>query len=205
MQPVTELPVVETAGRGRPRSKEAEAAILEATTQLLEDAGFAELTMEDVAARAGVGKATIYRWWPTKGTLAFDAFLNDFLGRQPLPDSGTLRGDLLRALRGWIRVVNGTATGRTLVGLVSEVQRDPALAEVWRARFIGPVRDQHRIIIERAIDRGEIASATDADVALDLLFGSGYHRLLQSHLPLDDRFARSVVDVIVAGLERSPG
>ena len=201
---MTERPVAASAGRGRPRSKQSEAAILEATTRLLDEAGFAELTIEDVAVQAGVGKATIYRWWPTKGTLAFDAFLSEFLARQPLPDTGSLRGDLLRALRGWIRTVKGTSTGRTLVGLISEVQRDPALADVWRERFIGPVRGQHRIIIQRAIDRGEVPVDADPDIALDLLFGSGYHRLLQSHLPLDDRFARSIVDVIVRGLQQPP-
>ena len=156
--------------------------------------------MEEVAVRAQVSKATIYRRWSTKGTLVFDAFVAHFLARQPLPDTGSLRGDLLAALRSWIRVVKGTVTGRTLVGLIAEVQRDPELAEVWSDRFVRPVRAQHRIMIDRAVERGEIPSDTDADVALDLLFGPAYHRLLQSHLTLSDRFARAVVDTIVKGL-----
>lgn len=188
------------SGRGRPRSKLAEHSILEATTQLLEEKGFKALTIEDVAVRAGVGKATIYRWWQSKGTLAFDAFSAQFLARQPLPDTGTLRGDFLAALRGWIRSVKGTPTGQTLVELIAEVQRDPALAAVWRERFIGPVRDHHRVMIQRAVARGEIAASTNAEVALDLLFGPAYHRLLQTHLPLTDRFARDSVEVVVAGL-----
>ena len=191
---------LEGSGRGRPRSKQAEHSILEATAQLLEERGFKALTIEEVALRAGVGKATIYRWWQSKGTLAFDAFSAQFLARQPLPNTATLRGDFLAALRGWIRSVKGTATGQTLVELIAEVQRDHALAAVWRERFIGPVRDHHRIMVQRAIDRGEIAPSTDAEVALDLLFGPAYHRLLQTHLPLTDRFARDVVDVVVGGL-----
>jgi AcrR family transcriptional regulator len=190
----------DSSGRGRPRSKHAEEAILEATGQLLQEKGFKALTMEDVAVRAGVGKATIYRWWQTKGTLAFDAFFSHFLSSQHLVNTGTLRGDFLGALRAWIRTVKGTPTGRTLVELVGEVQRDPALAVIWRERFIGPLRDHHHVMLERAVARGEIPASTNAEVALDLLFGPAYHRLLQTHLPLTDRFARDVVDVVVAGL-----
>lgn len=191
--------------RGRPRSERAERAILETTSKLLEERGFVDLTIEDVALNAGVGKATIYRRWPTKGILAFDAFQEEFLARQPLPDTGTLRGDLLAALRSWIRTVKDTVTGRALVGLIAEVQRDPALGAVWRDRFVVPVRGQHRILIQRGVDRGEIATGTDPDIALDLLFGAAYHRLLQSHLPLSDRFAQTVVDTIIAGMQAKHG
>jgi AcrR family transcriptional regulator len=191
-------------GRGRPRSDASQRAILDATRRLLEERGFVGLTMEEVALRAGVGKTTIYRRWPTKGTLAFEAFMLEFLAQQPLPDTGNLRDDLLASLRSWIRAVKGTVTGRTLVGLIAEVQRDPELAEVWREKFVAPVRAQHRLMIAKAIDRHEIDATTDVDVTLDLVFGAGYHRLLQSHLPLNDKFARSVVDVIVRGLVTDP-
>jgi predicted nucleotidyltransferase len=134
--------------------------------------------------------------------LVFEAFAADFLNRQPLPDTGTLRGDLLAALRAWIRAVKGTVTGRTLVGLIAEVQRDPELAEIWRERFVGRVRTQHRVMVDRAVERGEASPDTDADILLDLLFGAAYHRLLQSHLVLSDRFAQAVVDTVVAGTER---
>src|SRR6202161_326668 len=107
------------APRGRPRSERSHRAILEAANEILEARGFVDLTMDEVAQRAGVSKATIYRHWPTKGTLVFEAFSADFLARQPLPDSGTLRGDLLSALRTWIRTVKGTVTGRTLVALIA--------------------------------------------------------------------------------------
>jgi AcrR family transcriptional regulator len=167
---------------------------------MLNERGLVDLTMDDVAQRARVSKATIYRRWPTKGTLAFEAFSAGFLARQPLPDTGSLRGDLLAALRSWIRTVKGTVTGRTLVGLIAEVQRDPELAEIWRRRFVTPVRAQHRAMIDRALDRGEISADADPEVVLDLFFGPAYHRLLQSHLPLSDRFAQAVVDTVVAGV-----
>ncbi|HEY1761829.1 MAG TPA: TetR/AcrR family transcriptional regulator [Acidimicrobiales bacterium] len=196
-----EIPVPAPArGRGRPRSEESERAILDATRSLLKERGFAEFTIDEVSRRAGVGKSTIYRRWPTKGTLVFEAFMIEFLAELPPPDTGNLRGDLLAVLRSWIRAVKGTVTGHTLVGLISEVQRDPELAEVWAEKFVAPVRAQHRLLFERAIDRGEIASTIDVEVAMDLLFGPAYHRLLQRHLALDDRFAESVVNTILDGL-----
>lgn len=198
---MTESFIPNSVRRGRPRSALVERAILDTTARLLDERGFVDLTIEDVALQAGVGKATIYRWWPTKGMLAFDAFQAEFLADQPLPDTGTLRGDLLGALRNWIRTVKGTVTGRTLVGLIAEVQRDPALGDAWRERFVERVRDQHRVIINRAIARGEVSASTDPEIVLDLLFGAAYHRLLQSHLPLTDRFAKAVIDTVISGLQ----
>jgi AcrR family transcriptional regulator len=195
------LPTISApAPRGRPRSERSHRAILEAANEILEERGFVDLTMDEVAQRGGVSKATIYRWWPTKGTLVFEAFTANFLAGQPTPDTGSLRGDLLAALRNWIKTVKGTVTGRTLVGLIAEVQRDPDLAEIWRERFVTRVRTQHRLMIDRALGRGEVSADADPDVMLDLLFGSAYHRLLQSHLPLNDRFAQAVVDTVVAGV-----
>ncbi len=188
------------ARRGRPRSKEADSAILRAATGLLAERGLGGMSIEEVAARAGVGKATIYRRWPSRGALALDAFLAEFLGQQPLPDTGTLRGDLLAALRAWIRSVTKTSAGAMLAGLIAEAQQDAALAAAWRDRVVEPVRDQHAIMLDRAIARGEIAPGTDKDVVLDMLYGPAYHRLLHGHRPLTDQFARRVVDLIVAGL-----
>jgi AcrR family transcriptional regulator len=200
-EPETEPGIRVAAPRGRPRSERSHRAILDAANEILEERGFVDLTMDEVAQRAGVSKATIYRRWPSKGTLVFEAFSADFLVRQPLPDTGSIRGDLLAALRSWIRTVKGTVTGRTLVALIAEVQRDPELAEIWREHFMGPVRAQHRNMVGRAVERGEISADTDPDVVLDLIYGAAYHRLLQSHLPLSDRFAKAVVDSVVAGLQ----
>ena len=186
--------------RGRPRSEEADRAILAAATQLLAERGLGGMSMEEVAARAGVAKATVYRRWGSRGALALDAFLAEFSRQQPLPDTGTFHGDLLAALRGWIRSVTKTPAGRMLAGLVAESQRDPALAAAWRERVFEPLRASNTVLVQRAIDRGEIPAGTDADIVLDLLFGSAYHRLLQGHRPLTDQFARQVVDLIVAGV-----
>jgi AcrR family transcriptional regulator len=188
------------ARRGRPRSEEADRAILDAATGLLAERGLAGMSIEEVAARAGVGKATIYRRWRSRGALALDAFVREFQGLQPVPDTGTLRGDLLAALRAWVRAVTRTPMGRVLLGLIAEAQHDPALAEAWRRQVMEPLRAQRIVMIKRAVARGEIPASTDPDVVLDLLYGASYHRLLHGHRPLTDAFIHDAVDTIIAGL-----
>jgi AcrR family transcriptional regulator len=189
--------------RGRPRSQEADRAILAAAADLLAERGLAAMSIEEVAARAGVGKTTIYRRWPSKGLLALDAFVASFREEQPLPDTGTLRGDLLAALHGWVRAVTQTPMGPMLSGLIAEAQHDPELRGAWRDRVLEPLRSQHRIMLDRATARGEMAPGVDREVVLDLFFGAAEHRLLLGHLPMTGDFIADVVDVILAGIQRS--
>jgi len=189
---------------GRPRSAEAGTAILKAASDLLVEKGLLGMSMEEVAARAGVGKATVYRRWPSRGALALDAFLTEFKSQLPLPRTGSLRGDLRAAMKAWVRAVTMTRAGKMLAGLIAEAQHDPSLAEAWRERVFNPLREQHRQILDAAALRGELRQGTDPDLVLDLLFGAAYHRLLHGHLPLDERFAGRAVDLVVDGLE-APG
>jgi AcrR family transcriptional regulator len=191
--------------RGRPRSEQADRAILAAAAELLAERGLAGMSIEEVASRAGVGKATIYRRWTSRGTLALDAFLAEFQSQLPLPDTGSLHDDLLAALRNWIRSVTRTSAGPVLAGLIAEAQLDPGLAIAWRERVIERLRAQQKIMLDRAVARGEISAKTDYDVVLDLMFGAAYHRLLHGHRPLTDLFARRVVDLIMAGLRETSG
>ena len=186
--------------RGRPRSAEADRAILNAAVDLLAERGLAAMSIEEVAARAGVGKATIYRRWSSKGLLALDAFVTSFREQQPQPDTGTLRGDLIAALTAWVRAVTGTSMGAMLTGLIAEAQHDPSLRAAWRERVLEPLRSQHRIMLDRAIARGEIPATVDQEAVLDLFFGAAQHRLLLDHLPLTDDFIRQVVDMILNGI-----
>jgi AcrR family transcriptional regulator len=194
----------ETAGggaqRGRPRSQEADRAILSAALDLLGSRGLAAMSIEEVAARAGVGKATIYRRWSSKGMLALDAFVTSFAEQQPLPDTGTLRGDLIAALTAWVRAVTQTSMGTMLTSLVAEAQHDQELRAEWQDRVLEPLRTQHRIMLDRAIARGEIPATVDREVVLDLFFGAAQLRLLLGHLPLTDDFIREVVDMILDGI-----
>jgi AcrR family transcriptional regulator len=186
--------------RGRPRSEKAHKAILEAAAQLLLASGLAAVSMDAVAERAGVSKATIYRWWPTKETLALDALYHEWAGVPPAQDTGTLRGDLLSLLRPWARLASSRPYGRVIAALITEAQTDPAFAREYRTRFVEPRRDQARAIFRRAIERGEIPAGTKTEVALDLLYGPLYHRLLHGHAPLNDRFVRDVIDTALDGI-----
>jgi AcrR family transcriptional regulator len=188
------------AQRGRPRSEKARSAILEAAAELLLERGLGAVSMDAVAARAGVSKATIYRWWPTKETLALDALYTEWANVPSAPDTGSLKGDLLALLRPWVRQATKRPYGRAIAALITEAQTNPAFQREYLERFVEPRRDQARAIFRRAIERGEIPASTKTEVVLDLLYGPVYHRLLHGHAPLNDRFIRDVIDITLAGI-----
>ncbi len=195
----------EPAPRGRPRSEKARQAILGAAAELLLDRGMTAVSMDAVAERAGVSKATIYRWWPSKETLALDALYTGWAAARPYPrDTGSLRGDLLSLLRPWARLASSRPYGRVIAALITEAQTDPAFAAEYRQRVVEPRREQARAIFRRAIERGEIPANTKIEVALDLLYGALYHRLLHGHAPLNDRFAQEVIDMVLGGIQPLP-
>jgi AcrR family transcriptional regulator len=175
--------------RGRPRSERARTAVLESAIELLLKQGLATVTMDEVAARAGVSKATIYRWWRSKELLALDA-LHYQWETQPDEDrdTGSLRGDLLSLLRPWIHRAMRRPLGHVVAALVIEAHMNPEFAEAYQELFVQPRRAPGHAALERAIGRGEIPRGTDTDAVLDLLYGALYHRLLHEHLPLNDRF-----------------
>jgi AcrR family transcriptional regulator len=192
----------ETRPRGRPRSETAQTAILSAAIELLLDEGLHEMSMDDVADRAGVSKATIYRWWASKELLALDALSTEWASPAATKraDTGSLRGDLLLVLRPWVRQVNEKPYGRVIAGLVAEAQIDPDFAKLYHEHFVQPRRDAAREILLRAASRGEIPADTDFEVSLDLLYGPIYHRLLHLHAPLTDRFTKDVVDAVIKAI-----
>jgi AcrR family transcriptional regulator len=196
------MTTTEGAQRGRPRSQQAHRAILTAAAELLLARGLSAVSMDAVAERAGVSKATIYRWWPTKETLALDALYTEWATARPSPrDTGSLRGDLLSLLRPWAKLAGSRPYGRVIAALLTEAHSDPVFAEEYRNRVVGPRRDQARAIFSRAVERGEIPQEIKVDVALDLLFGALYHRLLHGHAPLTDRFVRDAVDMTLNGIQ----
>jgi len=191
---------VVTATRGRPRSEAAHRAILAAAADLLLDRGLHGVSMDAVAERAGVSKATIYRWWPTKETLAMDMLYNEWAKVTPQQhESGSLRLDLVALLRAWSRLTSSRPYGRVVAALLVEGQSDPAFAAEYQRRLVEPRRDQARVVFGHAIARGEIAADTKVEVAIDLLYGPLYHRLLHGHAPLDDEFVDDLVEMALRG------
>lgn len=187
--------------RGRPRSEPARQAILAAATELLLSRGLSAVSMDAVAARAGVSKATIYRWWPTKETLALDALYEQLTepSLEP-PDTGTLRGDLLALLLSFLERVGDRPFGRVIGALITEAATDPVFGALYRERYVEPRRAQARTIFARALGRGEIDAGTNVEAAIDLLYGALYHRLLHGHAPLTADFVETTVGIVVTGI-----
>ena len=192
--------------RGHPLDTSRDVAIRDAALDLLSEIGYDRLTMDAVAARAHASKATIYRWWPSKELLALDALFSDWAPAAGAGyDTGSLAGDLLALTLPWARQLAAKPYGRVIAALITSAQSDPRFAEVYRARFLQPRRDLARVIFNRAIERGEIPADTDIEVALDLLYGPFYHRVLHGHAQLTDRFTRAIVEHVVTAVARAPG
>jgi AcrR family transcriptional regulator len=204
-QPKTSSATVsDTAGsprRGRPRSERSRRAILSAAGELMLERGLSEISMDAVAERAAVSKATIYRWWPSKELLVLDALLSEWgVGTPDGVDTGSLGGDLRALVLPWIRQLTARPYGRVISALIAGAQTDAGFAEEYRAHFVALRREPARVVFQRACERGDIPAGTNIDAALDLLYGPFYHRLLHGHAPLTESFARTIVDYVVAAV-----
>jgi AcrR family transcriptional regulator len=188
---------------GRPRSERAHRAILRAANELLESDGFAAVTVEAIAERAGVSKATIYRWWPNRAAVVMDGFLSIVSSEVPFPHTGHAREDIRIHMRRLAEAFGGKM-GRTVAALIAEGQADPELAEALRSRWLSIRRTEAREILELGIERGELRDDIDPEVAVDVLYGPIYYRMLVGHAPLDGDFADVLADHAFAGLAVSP-
>ena len=187
---------------GRPRSESARQAILGAANDLLVRDGFAAVTMEAIAAEAGVGKATLYRWWPGKAAVVMDAFLAATGPCAPFPDTGCLEEDLRGQMRALAHAFSGRA-GTVMRGVLAEAQSDPEAAEAFRTRYLAPRRAETRRVLERARSRGQICPHADLETAADALYGPLYYRLTAGHAPLDAAFVDALLSLIFQGLRPS--
>lgn len=187
--------------RGRPRSEGSRKAILGAAGELMQDHSLTAISMDAIAQRAGTSKATIYRWWQSKELLVLDALFSEWEPEQAdAHDTGSLSGDLLALIGPWARQLATRPYGRVIAALVTKARTDPHFGEEYRVRFVEARRQPARLIFTRAIRRGEIAADTDIEAVLDLLYGAFYHRMLQGHAPVTDRFAHTIVGYVVAAV-----
>jgi AcrR family transcriptional regulator len=184
---------------GRPRSERAHRAILQAANELLESEGFAAVSVEAIAERAGVSKATIYRRWPNRAAVVMDGFLSTVSSEVPFPHTGHAREDIRIHMRRLAEAFSGKI-GRTVAALMAEGQSDPELAGALRSRWLLVRRAEAREILELGIERGELREDIDLEVAVDVLYGPIYYRMLVGHAPLDNGFTDALADHIFAGL-----
>ena len=190
---------------GRPRNPEATASILRVALELGEELGFDGLTVEGIAARAGVAKTTIYRRWPNAWAIVMDAFLAEVTRTAPLQERATARESFAASMRLLARAYRGRQ-GKILRPLLGRAQVDANLREAVRKRWVEPRRQVAREIIRRGIESGDLRAGLDTDVVLDALYGPFYHRLLAPYddSAISDAYVDLLVDTVFRGLERKP-
>jgi len=185
---------------GRPRSEQAHSAILRSTLKLLGQNGFSELTIESVAARAGVGKATVYRWWPNKAALIADAFASSTTRKLHFPDTGSVRTDMSQQMRQLIKIFS-SRRGRIVSAILGGGQSDRDLIAAFRERFLWPRRREAYATLRRGILRGELRKDVDMDLLLDSLYGPIYMRFLIRHDKLTPDFVDRLCELVLAGAD----
>jgi len=186
---------------GRPRSEDARRAILRSTLRLLQRAGFPDLTVEAIAADAGVGKATVYRWWPNKAALVVDAFTASTEHKLHFPDTGSVYQDMSLQMKQVIAIFR-SRRGRIVAALLGGGQSDPELLEAFRERFLWPRRREAYKTLRRGIERGELPRNLDLDLVLDILYGSIYMRFLIRHDELSESYVERVCRIVLSGAGR---
>jgi AcrR family transcriptional regulator len=188
---------------GRPRDARAGRAILTAALELMAERGVRDLRMDDVAERAGVGKATIYRRYRSKDALVSDAIAT-LVSEIAIPDTGSTRADLLALMRQAVELYSGSLAARLMPAVLEETRRNPGLATTVRDEFLAGRRAALGLVLKRGVRRGDLRRGLDLELALDVLAGPLFYRLLVTGGPIDERLAEGVVDLIMAGFARTP-
>jgi AcrR family transcriptional regulator len=185
-------------GNRHGRSEEARQSVLHAADGLLVERGFARLTVEAIAARAGVAKQTIYRWWSSKTDVLMDAFVEDAAEDLQPPDTGDLTQDLRIHLHRLARFLTNSDAGAVFRALAGQAQHDADVARRLRAEHLSDQRSRDRLPLQRAVERGELPRSTDVDHAVDQLVGPIYYRVLVTGQPVPKSFTDALVDAILA-------
>jgi AcrR family transcriptional regulator len=185
---------------GRPRCERARRAILSSTLKFLEtkEQGFADLTIEHVAAEANVGKATVYRWWPTKAALVAEAFAASVTPKLRFPDTGSVRKDMSQQMGQLVKILR-SRRGRVVSAMLGAGQSDATLIKAFLERFLKPRREEAYATLRRGITRGELPANIDLDLVLDALYGPLYMRFLVRHNTLTPELVDQLCGLVLTG------
>jgi AcrR family transcriptional regulator len=187
---------------GRIRSDSSRVAILNATLKLLETIPLQQISIESIAREAGVGKATIYRWWSSKAAVVIEAFIPSHAARTPMPKGVSPREALVTHMHMVIEQYSGWS-GRIIAQLLAEGQSDPDVLREIRERFSYGRRALVREVLAEARKNGEIRADVDIELQMDILYAPIYFRLIMGHLPLDRKFAdehcKSMLQILGTG------
>jgi AcrR family transcriptional regulator len=202
-------------GRGRPRNERAHRAVLKAARELLESGGISAVTMEGVAARAGVSKPTLYRWWPDRHALTMAALMPAPPPARAQPASNQAvekplakqvkknKPSPLRLLREQLAAMANlfqSRTGRYVASILATSDADTELSKAFRNHFLMERRNEGRALLAQAVQNGTLRDNLDMDVSLDLIYGPLFFRLLLGHAPLDPAFVQQSFDQALQGL-----
>ncbi|APR85583.1 Transcriptional regulator, TetR family protein [Minicystis rosea] len=187
---------------GRPRSQHCRLATLEAAADLLEELPYTEVTIEGIAERAGVSKQTIYKWWRSRAVLCMEAYAERASHQFGDPPPGPVRDQLTAILTDTCRVLRTGNNARIIAGFIGEAQSDPELAAEFRDVFITSRRRAVTATLTHGIESGALRPDLDVLLTIELLYGPLWYRLLLRHAPLDDAFAKTVVDHLWSSLEK---
>src|SRR4051812_3842186 len=183
---------------GRPRSSATHQAILKATIALIREVGYDAATIEGVAAKAGVGKATLYRRWSGKELLVAEA-VEQIAVSIAMPDTGTLRGDVLAIMRSSASMYQDPATGALLSGLVAAMARSERIANAFRGGFLAARRAALQAVLERGRERGELRRDLELDVLMDMLMGPLFYRFLLRGESVTEEMIEEILDILLRG------
>ena len=187
---------------GRPRSKKAREAVLRAAREMLAEGGITAVTMEGLAVRAGVGKPTIYRTWSNSHEVAMAALLEE----APLESEPSIAGAPLVALREQLQrvvLLFSTALGRSVATMLAAADDDTEISRAFRSHFLQARREEGKKLLLKAIDSNDVRADIDMDVALDMIYGPVFYRLMMGHSPLDTTFADSIIEHAIQGLRQN--
>jgi AcrR family transcriptional regulator len=185
------------------RNARAHAAILDATRELIGKIGYDKMSIEGIAAAAGVGKQTIYRWWPSKAAVVLDMWAPEVQQQLTFPNTGDLAADVKTQIKSVIDLSNDPNFGPSFRALVAEGQHDQALASQLLARIFRPRIEAAKERLRAAQQDGQLAPDLDLDLAIDLFYGGFYHRFLLRVAPLNHEHAEAVVDAVLTGIGTS--
>lgn len=198
---LTVPPAAAEAG-GRRRNEEVHRAVLTATVALLDEptVGLGRLTIEGIALRAGVSKATIYRWWEGKPDLIVEAYLAKAARDVPMPETGSVRQDLVELLGRLAFALTRLGSGRTMTDFVVEAHSNSSFGDLFRSTLLASRRRAMAQVLEHGRQRGEIRPEAKPTVIIDALYGAIYHRLLMSRDMIDGEYVRNLVDTVIDGV-----
>jgi AcrR family transcriptional regulator len=186
-------------GRGRRPAAEVRAAVLAAAGHILLRDGMRAMTFDRVATEAGASKMTLYKWWPSPGALAAEAYFTQSRGALDFPDTGDLRADLITQVSAFVRFLKYEGAEKPVSELIGAAQMDPDLAQAWSESYALPRRELARVRLRSAQRQGQLRDDADLDIIVDQLWGACYHRMLVLKVPFDETIVVRLVDHALYG------